>query len=79
MDFNKLNSELHQLSMPHRFPRKATELDRGYLKISDWLNDSYYYYENKRQEQESYDEDEFKALIEEYRNKMNLVPTKKDC
>ena len=57
MDFNKLNTELYQLSAPHRFPRKATEFDKGYLKISDWLGDLCYYYEKKRQSQEQYDDE----------------------
>ena len=71
MDFNKLSSELYQLSAPHRFPRKPNQVDKGYLKISDWLNDLCYHYEKKRKDQEQYDEDEFKALVEEYRTKIN--------
>ena len=71
MDFNKLNSELYQLSANHRFSKQPTQFDKGYLKISDWLNDLCYYYEKKRQEQETYDEDEFKASVEEYRTKIS--------
>ena len=71
MDFNKLNSDLYQLSANHRFSKKPSQLDKGYLKISDWLNDLCYYYEKKRQEQEAFDEDEFKALVAEYRAKIN--------
>lgn len=70
MDFNKLNTELHQLSAPHRFAKKPNELDRGYLKISTWLNDLCYHYEKKRQSQEKFDEDEFKALVESYRERI---------
>lgn len=71
MDFNKLNSELHQLSAPHRFAKRPNEVDRGYMKISNWLNDLCYHYEKKRQSQEKCDEDEFKALIDSYRVKIN--------
>ncbi len=71
MDFNKLNSELYQLSANHRFSKKPNDLDKGYLKISNWLNDLCYYYEKKRQEQESYDEDEFRKLVDECRAKIN--------
>lgn len=70
MDFNKLNSKLHQLSAPHRFARKPDELDRGYMKTSNWLNDLCYHYEKKRQAQEKFDENEFKDLIESYREKI---------
>ena len=77
MDFNKLNSDLYQLSANHRFSKKPNDLDKGYLKISDWLNDLCYYYEKKRQEQESADEDEFQGLVAEYRIKINeLEPSK---
>ncbi len=71
MDFNKLNTELYQLSAPHRFAREKNDLHRGYLKISDWLNDLCYHYEKKRQSEEQSNEDEFKALVDEYRAKIN--------
>ena len=70
MDFNKLNTELYQLSAPHRFPRKATEFDRGYLKISDWLADLCFHFEERRKNQESSDESEFQDIIKEYREKI---------
>ncbi len=70
MDFNKLNSELYQLSAPHRFAKKPTKLDKGYLKIADWLGDVCFHFEQKRKQQEKFDEDEFKALVNEYRVKI---------
>ena len=70
MDFNKLNSELYQLSAPHRFAKKPTELDKGYLKIADWLGDVCFHFEQRRKNQEKCDEDEFKALIESYKAKV---------
>lgn len=70
MDFNELNSELYQLSAPYRFSKQPNDFDKGYMKISDWINDLCYYFEKKRQSQESADEDEFKALIESYREKI---------
>lgn len=71
MDFNKLNSELYQLSAPYKFAKKPTDFDKGYMKISDWLNDLCYYFEQKRIAEELNDENEFKALIESYRAKIN--------
>lgn len=71
MNFNKLNSELYQLSVPHRFSKNSSDLDKGYLKISDWINDLCYYYEKKREEQELFDEDQFKALLKEHRTKID--------
>lgn len=73
MDFNKLNSELYQLSAPHRFAKKPTDIDRGYIKIADWLADVCFHYEQKRKQQDVFDEDEFKALIEEYRAKVHWL------
>ena len=71
MDFNKLNSELYTLSAPHQFAKQPTEFDRGYLKISNWLNDLCFHYEQKRKANELSDENEFQRLIEEYRSKIN--------
>jgi len=71
MDFNKLNTELYQLSSPYRFSRKPTDFDKGYLKISNWINDLCFHFEKKRQSQDAADEDEFKALLAEYRAKIN--------
>lgn len=71
MDFNKLNDELYQQSAPHMFSKKPNDFDKGYMKISKWLADLCYYYEQKRQAQEITDEDEFKVVIEEYRTKIN--------
>ena len=77
MDFNKLNSDLYQLSANYRFSKNPDEFDRGYLKISDWLADLCFHYDKKRQIAEANDEDEFKTVIEEYRKKINeLEPSK---
>jgi len=73
MDFNKLNQHLYDNSAPHRFAKKPTDLDRGYLKMSDWLSDLCYYYEKKRQAQELADENEFKALIQAHREKIEAL------
>ncbi len=71
MDFNKLNSELYQLSAPYKFSKKPNDFDRGYMKISNWLNDLCYHYERKRIADELSDENEFQSLIEDYRQKIN--------
>jgi len=71
MDFNKLNSDLYTQSAPHKFAKKANDFDRGYMKISNWLNDLCYHYEQKRIANELSDENEFQNLIEDYRIKIN--------
>ena len=71
MDFNKLNAELNQLSMNSRFTKDKNDYTRGYVKIADWLADLCFYYEQRRKQQEKYDEDEFLALIETHREKIN--------
>ncbi len=70
MDFNKLNADLYQLSANYRFSKKPGEFDRGYLKISDWLADLCYHFEERRKHQESSDEDEFKDIIKSYKDKI---------
>jgi len=64
MNFNELNSELYQLSAPHRFTKNPGDYDKGYLKIADWLGDVCFHFEQKRKKQELADETEFLALIE---------------
>ena len=71
MDFNKLNTELYQESAASRFAKKPTDYDRGYMKINDWLADLCFHFEKKRKTQEKHDEDEFKVLLLEYRDKIN--------
>lgn len=71
MDFNKLNSDIYQLSANYRFSKNPQEFDRGYLKISNWLADLCFHYEQKRKIEEVSNEDEFRKLIEEYRDKIN--------
>ena len=70
MDFNKLNSELYQLSAPYKFSKQPTDFDKGYMKISNWLNDLCYYYEKKRQTEELHNENEFKAVIKKHKDKI---------
>lgn len=73
MDFNKLNTELYQLSAPYRFSKKPDDFDKGYLKISNWINDLCYHYEKKRKSQEIADDIEFKKLIEDYKRKIDAL------
>ncbi len=71
MDFNKLNQELYQQSANNRFSKNPGEYTKGYVKISNWLAELCFYYEQRRVNQEKYDEEEFKALIEEHRAKIS--------
>ncbi|HIC12443.1 MAG TPA: hypothetical protein EYO75_03555 [Sulfurimonas sp.] len=70
MDFNELNSELYQLSAPHRFSKQPNDFDKGYLKMSNWLNDLCYYYEKRRKQQENHDAEEFIGLVAEHKKKL---------
>ena len=74
MDFNKLNSELYQNSAPHRFSKQPGDLDKGYLKIADWLGDLCFYFEQKRKNQELAYEDEFMEHIEKCRKETSKLP-----
>ena len=75
MDYNKLNSQLYQLSMPHRYPKhKPNSLDKGYLKISDWIADLCYHFEQKRLALDKLSEEEFKQLI--YAHRKNFIQLK---
>ena len=73
MNFNKLNSELYTLQSPHKFAKKPTDFDKGYMKISNWLNDLCYHYEKKRLANELSDENEFQNLIEDYKTKISQL------
>ena len=73
MDFNKLNTDLYHLSAPYKFTKKPNDFSKGYIKISDWLADVCFHYEQKRKLQDGVNEDEFKALIEEHRMKINKL------
>ena len=70
MDFNKLNSELYQESAPSRFAKKPTSYDKGYLKISDWLGELCFHFEQKRKNQVILDEEEFRAVVKEHMEKI---------
>lgn len=79
MDFNELNLKIYQQSAPHRFSKKPSDLDRGYMKISDWIGDVCFYYEQKRKEQkrkerERLDEEEFIQLKKEQKEKIEKMP-----
>ena len=70
MDFNKLNAELYQLSANYRFSKNPGEFDRGYLKISDWLADLCFHFQQRKKCQESSDKDEFKEIVKSYSDKI---------
>ena len=71
MDFNKLNSHLYQQAAPYRFSKNPNNIDKGYLKISDWLADLCFYYEKKREAHELSDEEEFKQLIQTHKKNIS--------
>ena len=64
MDFNKLNLDLYQFSMPHRYPRKCTNTDKGYMKGAEWVADMCFYYDKKKKEFDIQQKEEFLRELE---------------
>jgi hypothetical protein len=70
MDFEKLNNELYFKASHHKFAKKENDFDRGYMKISDWINDLCWYYMLKRKQQDKAMELEFRGLLAEQKEKI---------
>ncbi len=76
MDFEKLNNELYFKASHHKFAKRQNDFDRGYMKISDWINDLCWYYMLQRKQQDKSMEMEFKALLTKQREKVvSLKPS----
>jgi len=73
MDFEKLNSELYTKAGHYRFAKKPTDFDKGYLKISNWVNDLCFFYIQKRNKQDKIDEVEFNKFIEAQKEKIEAL------
>lgn len=70
MDFEKLNKELYVKASHYKFAKKPTDFDRGYMKISDWINDLCWYYASKRKASDREMEKEFNALVKVQKEKV---------
>jgi hypothetical protein len=74
MDFEKLSNELYFKASHHKFARKPTEFDRGYMKISDWINDLCWYYMHKKKQLDKDSDTEYKRLVQAQRQKIYELP-----
>lgn len=75
MDFEKLNNDFYFKSSHHKFAKKPTDFDKGYMKISDWVNELCWYYIRKRKQLDKEMDMEFKALIQEQKKKIHALPS----
>ena len=73
MDFNKINDDLYFKSSHHKFAKKPTDFDRGYLKISNWINNLCWHYIQKRKQLDKEMSLEFKELLEVQKEKINTL------
>lgn len=74
MDFEKLNNNLYYKSSHYKFAKKPTDFDKGYLKISDWVNELCWHYITKRKQLDEEMDAEFKKLLQEQKKKISALP-----
>ena len=70
MDYEKISDTLYYKASHHKFAKRPSEFDKGYVKISDWVNELCWYYLQKHKACDIADEQEFKALLEAQRKKV---------
>jgi len=70
MNFEKLNEELYTKAGHYKFAKSPNDFDRGYVKISDWINDLCWYYISKRKSSDKQMREEFKDLLLMQRKKI---------
>lgn len=75
MDFEQLNRGLDHKAGHYRFAKKPNDFDRGYMKISDWVNDLYWFYIRKRKPLDKEMDTEFKELIRVQKEKIGTLPS----
>ena len=73
MDFKKLNHDLYYKASHYKFAKKPNEFDRGYMKISDWINDLCWHYIIKCKQLDKDMDIEFKSLVEAQRKKIQAL------
>jgi len=73
MKFEKLNEVLYIKAGHYKFAKNPNEFDRGYMKISDWINDLCWYYISKQKSSDKEMEKEFKELLLMQRHKVNTL------
>ncbi len=70
MDYEKISDALYYKASHHKFAKKPTDFDKGYVKISDWVNELCWYYLQKHKNSEATDAQEFITLIQAQRKKV---------
>jgi len=73
MDFEKLNNTLYFKASHHKFAKKPNDFDRGYMKISDWVNDLCWYYMSKRKQLDKDMDKEFREILKAQREKIEAL------
>ncbi len=73
MEFEKLSNELYFKASHHKFAKRQNDFDRGYMKISDWINDLCWYYILRRKKQDEEMDREFKELIQKQKQKIESL------
>lgn len=75
MDFEKLSNNFYFKSSHYKFTQKPTDFDRGYMKISDWINDLCWYYMHKKKQLDKDSDTEFKRLVRVQKTKIHELPS----
>lgn len=75
MDFEKLNKVLYTKAGHYKFAKKPTDFDRGYMKISDWINDLCWHYVSKRKALDAEMDREFKEIVRVQKEKVSALET----
>ena len=73
MNFEKLNEDLYFKSSHYKFAKKPTDFDKGYLKVSEWVNELCFFYIQKSKQIEEMNEEEFKAMVQVQRKKAEAL------
>jgi hypothetical protein len=69
MDFKKLSDDIYYKSSHYKFAKKPTGFDKGYVKVSDWINELCWHYISRHKELDRNMEEEFTQLIQQQRQK----------
>ena len=70
MNFEELNDSLYFKASHYKFSKNPTDFDKGYVKISDWINDLCFYYIQKSKALDKGNDDEFKELLTAQKKKV---------
>jgi len=73
MKFEELSEKLYTKAGHYKFAKQPNEFDRGYMKISDWINDLCWYYISERKNSDKEMENEFKELLSIQKKKIDAL------